>query len=187
MRRTIIYSACALLTFTMGVTAVVAWLMHERPPEVKQPRQINELPTEKQSPAAEPVQEYISFEYLGAEREFAAGGGCVSVQRYLSGDGVEIRSREDFYKTFAQAEKAFRKALADELEIIEQRPIMNDRGVRLGESATTLHSDSSGKVNAYSRITWLGPKLYRYYSPSEQHLLHFVNDYVANPFVDVCR
>lgn len=187
MRRTNIYSACALLTFTVGVTAVVVWRMYERPPEVKQPRQINELPTGKQSPAAEPVQEYISFEYLGTEREFTAGGGCISVQRYVSSDGVEVRSREDSYKSFARAEKGFLGVIASELEVIERRPIMNDRGVKLGESATTLHSDGSVKANVYSVITWVGQKLYRDYFPSKQHVLDFVNDYVPSPFVDVCR
>ncbi len=143
-------------------------------------------PIENTSPSIETIAPYFLFEYLNTKPLIVINKRCVSEQRYLSSDGIEVPHRENSYKSVSQAKNEFHNALSGEIEIILRKPILMNQGVKVGESAVIVHLDKVKNVNIFTDIRWIEKTVYRSYSTSQLHLLFFVNNHKPMPFGDVC-
>lgn len=129
MKRLIFRVTVALLTFTGGVV-VTLWLTSdaERPRsearEVQTPRAISER--------AEP------FTLVGGMSARTLDSGCINSEIYRAADGSQLSYSRENYRSPAQAARELRREIKDAERVVEQLPMKDDSGRRIGERVVLL-------------------------------------------------
>ena len=130
MKRILFRLAIALLTFTIGVVAAALWLSIN----IRQPRSVTYVVQVPQTPPgpAEP------FTLVGGMSAMTLDHGCINSEIYEAVDGSRLSYSRENYRSPAQAVRELWGEIKDAERVIEQSPVKDESGKRVGERVVVL-------------------------------------------------
>ena len=149
----------ALVTFCLGITAVIQVTYYRMPPVEAS----EEILCSKPGP--------IDLQPLTFTRTLRACGELSWSQGYAASDGEMLFESGQVYDSSAHADKEMRKLLKDAEEVIERAPKLDETGQQVGERIVAVFPpDEFGKE--WVRIIWTDEAVLRSINaPSLRHAL----------------
>jgi hypothetical protein len=165
MKRIAFRLAVALPAFTVGVATAALWLSINAGRPYVGAHVVTAPPTP--SEPAEP------FTFVGGMSALTLDHGDVNSELYKAADGSQVSYSRESYRSPAQAVRELRGELKDAERVIEQSPVKDEDGERIGERVVVLWR-ANKRGWARTSVLWTrGSKSYSINAESPEHALEF--------------
>jgi hypothetical protein len=165
MKRIAFRLAIALLTFTVGVATAALWLSINAGWPYAETHIVVAPPTP--SEPAEP------FTFVGGTSALTLDHGDINSELYKAADGSQVSYSRESYRSPARAVRELRGELKDAERVIEQSPVKDESGERIGERVVVLWRANT-RCWARTSVLWTrGGKSYSINAESLERALEF--------------